>query len=537
MPSTVSDEPVRLLLLGRHADELEKIHTWLMSGDHSHNWSVSFCTDDNPQSIACDIVLLHLVSADADILYAWQDVLRQTPSLVITPPALAKLVPEQSHQLPLSQYHAENVIEACEAIQHDVASDISKPLERDLFFAQFRHWLNAAENGLYIKVLQCRWLAAVDNDAMPWAIRHRIQQDFEQTIVTRAPKGSLVGRILDDQLIVVGHDYYALEANWFPTHNESQGSAWIVYGSAVLQIREFTALSQVLQEGVQQIARERLIQEAQFDWNHQHNSLNLYEGLHLALQRDEFFLEFQPQFDGRSGAWVGAEALLRWQHPTLGVIPPTVFIREAENAGLIQALGRWTTRETIFAWREIQKRVGNPVRMAVNVAFPEIADPLYAQQILDILAELDMPAHFLELELTETAIMRDTSVSLMNLRVLHAEGIHIALDDFGTGFSSLTHLSDLPITGIKLDRAFVSPMAEKGPQAHIVSSMLELAKRLKLETTAEGVEDKQCLELVQKLGCDRIQGYIYAQPMALEALLEQAESGFSAQDYNQRSLF
>ena len=96
---------------------------------------------------------------------------------------------------------------------------------------------------------------------------------------------------------------------------------------------------------MQQIARERLVQEAQFDWNQQQHSLSLYEGLHLALQRDEFFLEFQPQFDSRSGAWVGAEALLRWRHPHLGVIPPTVFIREAENAGLIQALGQWALRE------------------------------------------------------------------------------------------------------------------------------------------------------------------------------------------------
>ena len=106
-----------------------------------------------------------------------------------------------------------------------------------------------------------------------------------------------------------------------------------------------------------------------------------------------------------------------------------------------------------------------------------------------------------------------------------------------TGFSSLSHLSDLPITGIKLDRAFVAPMAEKGPQAHIVSTMLDLAKRLRLETTAEGVEDKQCLELVQKLGCDRIQGYIYSRPLNLEALIQQAESGFISNDFNQRSLF
>ena len=536
MPSTESKKQLRLLLLGRHTSELATIRQWFAASSEHQQWQI--VAHSSAQACPpCDIIVLHLFSTDADFLYQMRDVLKQKPSLVITPDALTKLIPEHSHQLPAEHFHAANLIEACEALQHDVEFSRPLPLERDAFFATLRQLISQQQDAVYLKVLQCRWLTPINNDNMPWAVRHRIQQEFEQTILAHAPADAITGRILDDQLVVVSNDYYALQADWFPASNESQGSAWMIYSSAVLQLTEFKALSTVLQEGVQQIARERLVQEAQFDWNQQQHSLSLYEGLHLALQRDEFFLEFQPQFDSRSGAWVGAEALLRWRHPHLGVIPPTVFIREAENAGLIQALGQWALRETIIAWSEINQRTGNPIRMAVNVSFPEVADPFYSQQVIELLQQQQMPPHFLELELTETAMMRDTSVSLMNLKNLQQYGIHIALDDFGTGFSSLSHLSDLPITGIKLDRAFVAPMAEKGPQAHIVSTMLDLAKRLRLETTAEGVEDKQCLELVQKLGCDRIQGYIYSRPLNLEALIQQAESGFISNDFNQRSLF
>ncbi|WP_419812615.1 EAL domain-containing protein [Bacterioplanoides sp.] len=537
MASTECETDLNLLLIGRHPDELNTLQQSLSEHPRSQHWQCQ-CQSDYPlDTRSFDLIIVHLLSNDLDWLMQWHQVSLKTPILFLAPDALQSHLPEQVHCLPTPVLNHHHLIEACEAIYHEAETPSPEPLQRDAFFSRFRHWMSQSANGLYLRVLQCRWLAATDDEQTPWIVRHKVQQEFEQTILSQAPDNAMIGRILDDQLIVVGKDYYALQADWFPRRCETQENAWMVYSSSVLQLNQFDALSGVLQEGVQQIARERLVQEAQFDWQPQAHSLNLYEGLHLALQRDEFFLEFQPQFDGQTGVWTGAEALLRWKHPTLGVIPPTVFIREAENTGLIQALGHWALRETILAWGEIKRRFDTPIRMAVNVSFPEIADPYYARQVLDLLEQLEMPPHFLELELTETAMMRDTSVSLMNLKTLQAEGIHIVLDDFGTGFSSLSHLSDLPITGIKLDRAFVTPMAEQGPQSHIVTTMLDLAKRLNLETTAEGIEDKQCLGLVQKLGCDRIQGYIYSRPLALEALLEQAESGFSAQDFNQRSLF
>ena len=287
----------------------------------------------------------------------------------------------------------------------------------------------------------------------------------------------------------------------------------------------------VMQQAVQEIARDKLVQEAQFEWqSFEQANVGLTDNMHLALQRQEFFLQYQPQLDVATGEWVGAEALIRWRHPSFGVLPPTAFIREAENTGLIQVLGRWALHEAIRAWKTIVIDTGKKIRMAVNIAFPQVADEEFPFIVLDALEQNEMPAEFLELELTETTVIKNESTTTANLQRLLKAGIKISLDDFGTGFSSLSHLSDLPISGIKLDRAFVSPLPEEGPQAHIASAMVGLAKQLNLETTAEGVEDARCMEKIQQLGCDRVQGYYFARPLSLEDLLNSAEYGFNPAD-------
>lgn len=447
------------------------------------------------------------------------------PCLIISTTKHRDQLPSSGHWLALDDFNRQRFFQSLGPLQQQVLSNIPAPLQHSDFFTRLRQQLSQTDHGYYLQVLQCRWLRH-QQDRDGWQQREDVQQEFERTISQRAPAGAIIGRILDDQLVVVSDNYYELHADWLPLQPDDDARPWVVYHSSPLCISGFSALSAVLQEGVQQIARERLVQEAQFEWHQQDTGLSLLSGIHLALQRDEFYLEYQPQFDSRTGALVGAEALMRWRHPALGVIPPTVFIREAENAGLIQALGQWALRETISAWQQLQELLDQPLRMAVNVSFPEVADPFYAQQVLGLLDQLGMPPQFLELELTETAMIRDTSVSLLNLRQLKATGVHIVLDDFGTGFSSLSHLNDLPLTGIKLDRAFVSPLSDHGPQNHIVTTMLDLANRLQLETTAEGVENIACLEEIRRLGCDRIQGYIYARPLALGELISQAKSGF-----------
>ena len=248
MPSTESKKQLRLLLLGRHTSELATIRQWFAASSEHQQWQI--VAHSSAQACPpCDIIVLHLFSTDADFLYQMRDVLKQKPSLVITPDALTKLIPEHSHQLPAEHFHAANLIEACEALQHDVEFSRPLPLERDAFFATLRQLISQQQDAVYLKVLQCRWLTPINNDNMPWAVRHRIQQEFEQTILAHAPADAITGRILDDQLVVVSNDYYALQADWFPASNESQGSAWMIYSSAVLQLTEFKALSTVLQEG------------------------------------------------------------------------------------------------------------------------------------------------------------------------------------------------------------------------------------------------------------------------------------------------
>jgi EAL domain-containing protein (putative c-di-GMP-specific phosphodiesterase class I) len=298
----------------------------------------------------------------------------------------------------------------------------------------------------------------------------------------------------------------------------------LVYTSTATQVRDAEGLALAMQQAVQEIARDKLVQETKLEWqSYQQASISLMSSMHLALQRQEFVLHYQPQLQVETSEWIGAEALIRWQHPSFGLLPPSAFIKEAETTGLIQVLGRWALHEAIRAWKTIKIDTGRTISMAVNVSFPQVADADFADEVIQALVDNDMPAEYLELELTETTVIKDEQVTMNNLTQLLNAGIKISLDDFGTGFSSLSHLSDLPISGIKLDRAFVSPLADEGAQAHIAAAMVALAKQLGLETTAEGVEDFRCMEKIKQLGCDRVQGYYFARPLALEDLLLCAE--------------
>ncbi len=547
MEFSPNHDGISLLILSTCQEQLETVRVWLdhhkdelflpahfLLMDEDHQWQThELITGENLPWQAAVVI----VDSLCDQRRHWLQELQQAvPTILISSKDHYNQLPYAFQWLSLSDVDRTRLFRSLRPLHLSLRDDLPPTLERNDFLSQLRQRLSAAPRPLYLQVIQCRWLQ--DAQRSGWRHLQSVQREFERSIRLRAPETSLVGRILDDQLIIASDNYYDLQADWLPHHPDDDLRPWIVYHSAPLQLEDISSLSAVLQEGIQQIARERLIQEAQFEWRTHERSLSLFDGLHLALQREEFYLESQPQFDSHSGSWVGAEALMRWRHPSLGVIPPTVFIREAEAAGLIQALGQWALRETAATWKRIREQTGESVRLAVNVSFPEVADPWYAEQVMEILNQAGMPPQFLELELTETAMMQDASVSMLNLRHLKAQGIHIVLDDFGTGFSSLSHLSDLPLTGIKLDRAFVSPLPDNGPQTHIVTSMLELAKRLNLETTAEGVEDIACLELVRKLGCDRIQGYIYAQPLALGELISRAREGFRPpQDFQQGSLF
>jgi diguanylate cyclase (GGDEF)-like protein len=247
-----------------------------------------------------------------------------------------------------------------------------------------------------------------------------------------------------------------------------------------------------------------------------HERLEIENHLHRALDRGEFLLHFQPQFQLPSGDLSGVEALLRWNHPKWGIVPPNRFIPVAEETGLIIPIGVWVLREACRqhqAWR----RAGHPpMSMAVNISAIQFMRSNLAEKAAEVLAEYAMEPRYLELELTEGVLMRDTDDSARQIADLRKLGVRIAIDDFGTGFSSLNYLQRLPIDDLKIDKSFVQGI-DKGPGARsLVQAIVGLAHGLQVTATAEGVETEKELEILRVLGCDRAQGFLLGRPTPAE---------------------
>lgn len=417
-----------------------------------------------------------------------------------------------------------------EVIEAEEETSARLILDRQQFFQQAGSLF--AETHHYFQLIQCRWLKT-KSASITWQDSELLGERFEQLLMQFVMKETLIGRLMEEQtgLLSVSDqpiNQYQLEEFRKLCHQEFSDIKLMVYVSTAIEVNDPESLALAMQQAVQEIARDKLIKETKLEWqSYQQANIGLMSGMHLALQRQEFVLHYQPQLHAQTGEWIGAEALIRWQHPSFGLLPPAAFIKEAESTGLIVVLGRWALQEAIRAWHTIRIDTGRKICMAVNVSFPQVADVDFADQVLQLLDEGDMPHKYLELELTETTVIRDEQITTGNLNQLLDAGVKISLDDFGTGFSSLSHLNDLPITGIKLDRIFVSPLEEESVQSHIVIAMIQLAKALNLETTAEGVEDVYCMQTIKQLGCDRVQGYYFSHPLALEYLLIRAEQNFA----------
>ena len=235
--------------------------------------------------------------------------------------------------------------------------------------------------------------------------------------------------------------------------------------------------------------------------------------LRLALERGEFELHYQPQLDLRSARLVGGEALIRWRHPAKDMVPPLQFIGHAEANGLIEPIGRWaleTACAQFVAWRE----QGVPIdQVSVNVSPRQFRNPDFVRTVSEALARAGMPAASLRLEITESAVIDDHGAARANLAALVALGTPLELDDFGTGYSSLAHLQNLPVAAIKLDRAFTRDMESKASALAVVQAAIDVAHALGKTVVAEGVETAGQLALLQRLGCDMIQGYHVSRPV------------------------
>jgi EAL domain-containing protein (putative c-di-GMP-specific phosphodiesterase class I) len=260
---------------------------------------------------------------------------------------------------------------------------------------------------------------------------------------------------------------------------------------------------------------------------HLHQRLSLEHDLRLALEREELQLYYQPQINLREGTISGVEALLRWNHPTRGLVAPGEFIPLAEVTGLIVPIGEWVLRQAcaqIQAWRAAGVQ---PLVVAVNLSGRQFKEPNLIAMIRTLLEETQVEAAWLELEITESVMMDNLQEVNDTLHQLRALGLKIALDDFGTGYSSLNYLKTFPITTVKIDQSFVHDINAEANQASIAQAIITLAHSLNLEVLAEGVETIEQQRYLQAHGCDTMQGYLFSRPLPapqLPLFLEQVAS-------------
>jgi diguanylate cyclase (GGDEF)-like protein/PAS domain S-box-containing protein len=235
--------------------------------------------------------------------------------------------------------------------------------------------------------------------------------------------------------------------------------------------------------------------------------------LRNALERDEFVLHYQPQVDLATGEIVGMEALIRWQHPEMGMVAPSRFIGVAEETGLIVQIGAWVMRAACQQNRAWQDAGLGKLRVAVNLSARQFGAANLIADIRRVLAETGLAPACLEIELTESLFMTDVSLAVELLHGMKALGINLSIDDFGTGYSSLSYLSRFPIDVLKIDRSFVAEITRDSNDAAIVASIIALAHNLKLAVIAEGVETEEQLDYLRRHGCDEMQGYYFSRPL------------------------
>lgn len=247
--------------------------------------------------------------------------------------------------------------------------------------------------------------------------------------------------------------------------------------------------------------------------------LRLLQDLRKAITRNELLLHYQPKFPAADAPATGAEALLRWQHPELGLLAPDVFIPIAERSGLILPIGDWVLDQACAQLRAWHDGGHSHWTMAVNLSPLQFASPALLESVRSVLQRHRIDPARLTLEITETTAMKDVEASLAILNDLTAMGVHIAIDDFGTGYSSLLYLKRMPATELKIDRAFVHDLERNDEDSAIVSSIIALGRTLQLQVVAEGVETQAQRDYLSELGCDQLQGYHLGRPMEAEEFL------------------
>jgi diguanylate cyclase (GGDEF)-like protein/PAS domain S-box-containing protein len=248
--------------------------------------------------------------------------------------------------------------------------------------------------------------------------------------------------------------------------------------------------------------------------------LVLESNIRPGLERSEFFVQYQPQVDIRGFQVVGMEALVRWQHPSLGLLYPTEFVSIAEETGLIIALGDFVMRTSCAQNKNWQDKGLQQMRISVNFSARQFQQPTFITDVSHILKETNLDPRWLELELTESSIMKDPDEAIEKLHELKLMGINVAIDDFGTGYSSLNYLKRFPIDTLKIDKTFVSDVCKDPHDTAIVRAIINLGHALDLTVVAEGVETKEQLQYLSALECDVVQGFLFSKALSAKSFEE-----------------
>jgi EAL domain-containing protein (putative c-di-GMP-specific phosphodiesterase class I) len=249
-------------------------------------------------------------------------------------------------------------------------------------------------------------------------------------------------------------------------------------------------------------------------------TLLINQRLHRALAQSQFLVHYQPIVELETLTIVGAEALLRWRDPERGLVPPNEFIPLLEQSGQIVDVSQWVLEQVARDARLMTRGTTRRLHLAVNISPLQLSREDFVARLLQVSGEIDRHRAQLEIEITESMLMQDLDVSIAKLAELRAAGIRVSIDDFGTGYSSLAMLARLPIDCLKIDRSFISPLADEPASMTVVSTVIGLARSFRLKSVGEGVETEEQLKLLKLMKCDLGQGYLFGRPAPLEELLD-----------------
>jgi EAL domain-containing protein (putative c-di-GMP-specific phosphodiesterase class I) len=240
----------------------------------------------------------------------------------------------------------------------------------------------------------------------------------------------------------------------------------------------------------------------------------LKNSLRKALEREEFFVHYQPQFDIATGEIIGAEALVRWKHPEMGIVSPAAFIPLAEETGLIIQIDEWVM-QSACAQNKLWQMAGlPPITVAVNLSGQHFIRKNLLETVARIIEDTGIDPRYLDLELTEGVLMKNAKETVSTLRALKDMGLYISIDDFGTGYSSLSYLKRFPLDTLKIDQSFVREITTDSDSAAITTAIIAMAHSLKLRVLAEGVETEEQLAFLRDHGCHAMQGFLYSRPIS-----------------------